>query len=88
MSELERWAGLAQVLAAGATAWVMLYIRAELAKIRLEMSEQRSAEAAARATDKLETRNWINGSFMRAALVEARLKDMADRLDRGSEHDR
>lgn len=82
MAELSTWSGLAQVAAAAIVAWVALYVRAELGKIRLEMAEARRHEAEARAADKIETRNWINGSFMRASLVESRLKDIAERLDR------
>lgn len=82
MSEFNVWAGMAQVAISALMAWVALYIRAELSKLRLEISEHRLSEAAARANDKLETRNWINGSFMRSAHVESRLRDLADRLER------
>ena len=88
-----QWAG---PLAALVTALVTLYVRAELADMKLAASVGRSADVAELkqdiadmrlhfaerlAEDKQEIRNWINGSFMRAAVVEGQWKDTTRRLD-------
>lgn len=56
------------------TAFVGLYTRANVANLAKELATLRTEISAGRAEDREENRNWINGSFMRASTVEAKLE--------------
>ena len=52
-----------------------------MTQLRLEMTEARAKDAEQRAEARLEMRDWINGSFMRAKEVDAKLNDINNRVD-------
>ncbi len=56
---------------------IELHVKAELANLRADISRYRDE-------DREELRQWINGSFMRAATVQARL-DLANERANGLE---
>lgn len=74
------------VLASIVVAWVALYVRSEIAAVKAEMdhalNEMRVEFLKVLSEDKQETRNWINGSFMRSALVDSKIGDISRRVDR------
>jgi hypothetical protein len=56
---------------------------AEIAKmLRSETNELRADLAIQRSEDKDELRAWINGSFMRSGVVDAKIDAIVDRVDR------
>lgn len=65
---------IACACAAALCAYFSLAMRLEVAKLRAEM-------AGNRMQDREELRQWINGSFMRAATAQAKLDEMEHRLD-------
>ena len=75
-------AGIAVIGALGSVAsgYVALTLKAQVADLRREAAEARLRDAEARLKDREETRAWINGSFMRSAVVEARWMEMQHRL--------
>lgn len=81
------WTAMTAVIAAVCavatlvSAWVAVSVRAALAELRVEMATMRNDIGAARGKDMAEMRAWINGSFMRSAVVEAEMKAFEIRLD-------
>jgi len=61
-------------LATASCAFFTLMVRVEVAKLRAEIAQNRMC-------DREELREWINGSFMRAATAQAKLDEMEHRLD-------
>lgn len=57
-------------------------VRTEMQKIRTEIAEAHTASVVARSNERDELRTWINGSFMRAKIVEAELNGMDARIGR------
>ena len=49
--------------------------------VKASISDLRVQLANDRIEDRDDIKNWINGSFMRAGVVEAKLEAIADRLD-------
>ena len=54
--------------------YVGLTVRAAVADLKAAIAEQRMQ-------DREEMRSWINGSFMRAGVAEARIESLTRRLD-------
>lgn len=61
-------------LATAACAFFSLMVRIEVAKLRAEIAQNRMQ-------DREELRQWINGSFMRAATAQAKLETAQAKLD-------
>ena len=61
-------------IAALVSSFATLAIRAAMNKLRADLAE-------ARARDRDELREWINGSFMRAAVAESRIKSIEFRVE-------
>ena len=51
-------------------------------QMRAALAEMRAAAAEARSKDREETRDWINGSFMRAKEVEREFDGFKSRLSK------
>jgi hypothetical protein len=74
------WPALSEIttgicsLATAVCAVFAMILRMELSKLRAEISE-------ARTRDREEMREWINGSFMRAKVVEAEIKSIKTRVE-------
>lgn len=68
------------LVVAGVMSHVMQSAKSEVLKLRAEIAEGRLLELQARAKEREEMRVWINGSFMRSALVEARWTELSHRL--------
>lgn len=65
-----------QVLTMGGAvlaAFFGLYTRANLAELNKEIEKLRAEMSEGRAEDREDMKVWINGSFLRAAVVEAKL---------------
>ncbi len=56
------------------SSWSALAVKASMDRMRADMAE-------ARAKDRDELREWINGSFMRAAVAESELRAIVIRID-------
>jgi hypothetical protein len=67
------------VIAAG-MAHILQTAKAEVLKLRAEIAEGRVLELQARAKERDDMLAWINGSFMRAAVVEARWTELSHRM--------
>ena len=61
-------------MAALVSGYASLAIRAAMDKLRADLAE-------ARSRDRDELREWINGSFMRAAVAESRIKSIEFRME-------
>lgn len=55
-------------------------IRLEIANLRTKMAENYAKDLERRAAERAELMKWINGSFMRATVVEARLIEIERRI--------
>lgn len=84
--------GIGSAIITSLNVLIMLSIRASMSELRSEMSEHRR-EDSHRLDEKLSElqqhlaeqrrveREWINGSFMRAALAEANFDRINDKLE-------
>jgi len=79
---IEAITGVVCALATLISAYTALTVRAAIAKLREEAAELRAKEAESRARERDELKTWINGSFMRAKIVEAELGGMDSRIGR------
>jgi len=59
--------GLLVALAQGLNVWITSRIRAEMAELKLAITEKRMA-------DKTEMRDWVDEEFMRRTEIEAKLE--------------
>ena len=80
--------GLIGLAGTGVSTYVALMLKAEvantnteLAKIRTEMAQAETKQVMSRSADRDETRTWINGSFMRAKEVDAKLDGIQSQID-------
>ncbi len=67
-------ASLGSLAASAVIAYTVQAAKSEVLALRVEIAE-------ARLREREEMRQWINGSFMRASYVEARLAEMMHRLE-------
>lgn len=74
------WAGL-EAITAAACAIAALISGYSTLTIRAAMERLRADLAEARAKEREEMREWINGSFMRAAVAESRIKSVEFRVE-------
>lgn len=72
---------------AGVMAHVMQSAKSEVLKLRVEIAEGRIQEMQARQKERDELRAWLNGSFLRASVVEARFTEFNYRLSRIEERE-
>ena len=74
--------GILCALAAAISVYTVLTIKASIADLRTEIANQRTDDAAKRNTERDELKSWINGSFMRAAIVKGEIDGVTARVDR------
>lgn len=74
------WAAIEAITAAACAVAALISGYATLT-IHAAMERLRADLAEARAREREELRQWINGSFMRANLVETRIKAVESRLE-------
>jgi len=79
---LEAITGVVCALAALVSVYTVLTVKASIADLRTEIANQRTLDAAKRTEERDELKSWINGSFMRAAIVKGEIDGVTARVDR------
>lgn len=80
LSQIQFAMSVGSLVVAGVMAHVIQTAKSEVLRLRAEIAEGRLAEAQARERERDELRKWINGSFMRTSLVEARWTELIHRV--------
>jgi hypothetical protein len=68
------------MISAGVAVYVSLSVRLAVAQLRAELADGRTKDSEARGKEREEMKNWINGSFMRAVVVETKFLEYDRRL--------
>jgi 3-phosphoglycerate kinase len=79
-------ASVGSLLVSGVIAYTFQVAKGEVLRLRAEIAEARVRELEARTKEREEMRAWINGSFMRAAVVEARWTEIMHRIGELERH--
>jgi hypothetical protein len=79
---IEALTGLACAIAALVAGYFALSLRSAIETLRTEIAEARTKDSESRVKERDELKTWINGSFMRAKIVEAEISGMDSRVER------